>query len=416
MLYIQNLLYISPKFPALSLVFEQNEMLGIQNCGVKLTIASCRNSSFSEAHKFVKPLLENVIYPDYKNIFWGFLLLLFKKPVSLLVILGFTLISSINIFAIRENVAALFFTLGWYPHLVNREESIDWIHADFGKGTATVALMLSEVTKKPFSFKVHAFDIYDQRLKYVDLLYKFKLIRASLIFSVHNYGKQIILQKSPQYEQKLIVNYTAIRPNDFQVIPPYLNSRRFVALGRLVPKKGFDVLVKASAILRSKGENFIVDIYGSGLEEENIRCLIVKHNLQDIVNLKGKYKNEELPEILADCIALLAPSVIDKNGDMDGIPTVIYEAMALGRTVISSRISGIPEVVQEGVNGLLCEAGNTDEIAQAMYYLLSNKDLAFQMGLNARQLVEKNHNYINTAKLLIETINIYLEMTECKKL
>jgi len=402
---IQEILYISPKFPALSLVFEQNEMLGIRNCSVNITIASCRKSSLTEAHEFVQPLLENVIYPNYKNIFFGLLLSMSKSPVSLLKIFTFTFIASINIFAIKKNIAALLFTLGWYPYLVNRQQKIDWIHADFGKGTATIALMLSKLLKCPFSFKVHAFDIYDKSLIHIDFLQNIKIKQASLIFSVHLYGKQRLLEISPKCEQKVRVNYTAIRPNDFQVITPVLSSKKFIALGRLVPKKGFDILIKASKILRNNGETFVVDIYGSGLEEQKLINLIKVNNLEEIINLKGKYKNEELPEILNDCIALVAPSVMDKNGDMDGVPTVIYEAMALGRAVISSKLSGIPEVIKESINGYLCEPGNIEQLAKTMHHLLSNPDISFKMGHEGRKWVEKNHDYITNAKLFIEAMN-----------
>ncbi|KST66014.1 glycosyltransferase [Mastigocoleus testarum] len=405
---IKQLLYISPQFPAVSLVFEQNEMLGIQNSGVNITIASCRNSSCTEAHEFAIPLLKHVIYPNYNNIFLGFVLLLFRSPISLLRILTFTLIASINILAIKKNLAALLFTLGWYPYLLNKEQSFDWIHADFGKGTATVALMLSEVLKCPFSFKVHAFDIYDKSLEYVDFLKKIKIKCAILIFSEHEYGKQKLLEISPKCEKKIKVNYTAIRPNDFQELIPVLTSKKFIALGRLVSKKGFDVLIKASAILNNRGENFVVDIYGYGLEEQNLKKLIKINNLQEIVNLKGKYKNEQLPEMLKDCIALVAPSVIDKNGDMDGIPTVIYEAMALGRAIITSKLSGIPEVIKENINGYLCEPGNIEELAEKMHFLLLNPHISLKMGIEGRKLVEKNHDYITNAKLLLNQMNNYV--------
>ena len=404
---IKHLLYVSPQFPALSLVFEQNEMLGIRNCGVNITITSCRNSSLTEAHEFVEPLLENVIYPNHKNVLLGTSLLLLKSPISLLRILIFTLIASINILTIKKNIAALLFTLGWYPYLSNREQSFDWIHADFGKGTATVALMLSEILRCPFSFKVHAFDIYDKSLNNIDFLQHIKIKHASLIFSEHEYGKQKLLEISSKYEQKIKVNYTAIRPDDFQALVPVLTSKKFIALGRLVSKKGFDVLIKASAILRDRGENFVVDIYGSGLEEENLKKLIEVNNLQEIVNLKGKYKNEQLPEMLSECIALVAPSVMDKNGDMDGIPTVIYEAMALGKAVISSKLSGIPEIIEDSINGYLCEPGNIEELAEKMSYLLSNKNVSFKMGFEGRKLIENNHHYITNSKLFIREINSY---------
>jgi glycosyltransferase involved in cell wall biosynthesis len=265
--------------------------------------------------------------------------------------------------------------------------------------------MLSELLKCPFSFKVHAFDIYDRSMKYLDLLKNIKLIRANLIFSAHENGKKEIMKLSPTWESKIRVNYTAIRPDDFQIIDPCLDSKRFVALGRLVPKKGFLCLIEASAILYKRGEKFTVDIYGSGSEENNLKKLIEMNNLQEVVYLKGKYKNENLPTILTDCIALVMASIMDKNGDMDGIPTVIYEAMALGRLVIASRISGIPEVVKENITGYLIEPGNFEELAQKMSYALAYPEISFQIGKEGRNLVEQNHDYRKNAELFIDAIN-----------
>jgi colanic acid/amylovoran biosynthesis glycosyltransferase len=412
---LQNLLYISPKFPHLSLVFEQNEMLGI-NDNVNMSILSCRNSSLSEMHQFTQNLQDKVIYPNFRDVLLGFFLCLIKSPKSLLRVLIYTLLSLANLanpLAIKKNLAALILTLGWYPSLVNNTTTYDWIHADFGQGTATVALMLSELIKCPFSFKVHAFDIYDKRIKHLDLLKTIKLMKANLIFSEHEEGKKEIMKLSAGLKNKIRVNYTAVRTDDFYTLDPCLDSKRFVALGRLVPKKGFSVLIKASAILYQRGEKFTVDIYGSGPEENNLKNLIEVNNLQEIIYLKGKYKNENLPSLLTDCIALVMPSVMDKNGDMDGIPTVIYEAMALGRSVIASRISGIPEVVKENITGYLIEKGNFEDLAQKMSYVLAHPEASFQIGKQGRNLVEQNHEYRKNAKLFIDEINNNLR---CKDL
>src|SRR5262249_44515042 len=130
---------------------------------------------------------------------------------------------------------------------------------------------------------------------------------------------------------------------NFHPLPPARNSRRFIALGRLVQKKGFDVLIRAAAMLADRGVLVQVDIYGSGPEKRALQALIEELGQQRNVCLRGAYANEALPAMLDDCVALVAPSVEDAWGDMDGVPTVIYEAMALARPVIASRLSVIRE-------------------------------------------------------------------------
>ncbi|MCU0548155.1 MAG: glycosyltransferase [Leptolyngbya sp. Prado105] len=322
-------------------------------------------------------------------------------------ILFYALISALNPFRLNKAIGALLLVLGWYRALAAKDKQYDWIHADFGKGTATVALMLSEVLKCPFSFKVHAFDIYSTDLNNLDLLQRIKLNRAAIVFSEHNFGRQKLLDIFPECDQKIQVNYTAIRTNDFQPLSSNPLSRRFVALGRLVPKKGFSVLIEAASILKSMGENVAVDIYGSGSEEQELLRLIEQYHLNDSVQLKGRYKNDDLQEILTDYLAVIVPSVVCKNGDMDGVPTVIYEAMALGRSVIASSLSGIPEIVKNGENGYLVQPGDAQELASKMKALIVAPHLASQMGMQGRKLVEIDHDYLTNSRTLISAINLY---------
>jgi glycosyltransferase involved in cell wall biosynthesis len=375
---------------------------------IDLTILSCRSvstSDQSQTHEFIVPLLQYVVYPKKLDIIQGLFIVFLSKPLVLVKLLLRTLQGSLNIFSAHKVIAAFLYTLGWIKFLSDRKSQPEWIHADFGQHSATVAFMLSQFFNIPFSFKVHAFDIYDRRLQNLDLLQITKLNHAKIIFSEHGYGKQFLSNLAPHLEEKIIVNYTSIRPDDFQVLPPSMKHYRFVALGRLVPKKGFNFLIEAVSILHDEGHNLVVDILGSGPEETRLKALIEEKKVQNIVNLLGSYKNEELPNILSDCLAVIVPSITDKNGDMDGIPTVIYEAMALGRPVIASKISGIPEVVLDEVNGYLVDPGDATQIASKIRQFILNDNIFVKMGLNGRQKVECEHNYIHNAKSMIDHIN-----------
>jgi len=157
--------------------------------------------------------------------------------------------------------------------------------------------------------------------------------------------------------------------------------------------------------MNSGSERFVVDIYGSGPEEGSLNEMIQSSGLQNTVNLKGIYKNEDLPKMLSNSLAIIVPSVIDESGDMDGIPTVIYEAMTLGRAVIASRISGIPEVVLNNINGYLVDSGDAPQLANRMDDMLKNPTISFSMGKKGRRLVERNHDYVINARALIEEID-----------
>ena len=399
-----RLAYISPKFPSLSLVFEQNEILGIYKSNIELEILSCRQYSADEQHSFVTPLLSFSNYPNKYLILRGFWRVFANKPLTFVNILALAVLGCLNLLAAPKIIGSFLFSLGWYELLSSDANRPNWIHADFGMNTATTALMLSLLLDCPYSFKVHAFDIASTSLKHYDLLGKIKYSKASLIFSEHKYGAGIVLQKYPFIDDKLRVNYSSIRPQDFNKLPSSPQSKRFVALGRLVYKKGFHILIEAAASLREKGLNIKIDIYGSGSEEESLSDLITSRKLESTVKLCGRYNNEALPEMLYDCLALVVPSVIAPDGNIDGVPTVIYEAMSLGRAVISSYLSGIPEVIEDGKNGLLFTPGDADQLAKKMEYLLHNPTVKEYMEERARLLVEEKHDYLLNSKKMIKCI------------
>lgn len=408
---LEKILYVSPKFPEVSMVFEQNEILGIQKNGIDVTVLSCRRiskSDLTKMHDFARPILDYTIHPNYKDVLYGVILSLIRSPKAFIKVILYLITALGNPFAIPKTFAAFLLSFGWYPVL--SRERYDWIHADFGKGSATVALILSTLLDCQFSFKVHAFDIYDRSLIYLDLLKTVKVKQAGLIFSEHEYGRGVLSKSAGGYEEKIKVNYTSVRTGDFLPLEPQLGSKRFVALGRLVPKKGFAVLVKAVTILINSGERLIVDIYGSGPEAVSLNKMIHSKGLQNVIHLKGMYKNDDLPKLLSDSLAIIVPSVMDKSGDMDGVPTVIYEAMALGRAVIASRISGIPEIVHNDINGYLVNPGDPVQLADRMSQILENPQMCLAMGNEGRRLVEKNHEYILNANALIGAIDDFLHL------
>ena len=398
---VRRLCYISPRFPSLSMVFEQNEILGLIDSGVDVQVVVCRKPSrrdWRELHSFARPIVPRAVYPDLRRLPVG-LLRAARYPGKLARCFWWCLSSARNPLAFPKIFGALVVALMALSH--DEIYSVDWIHADFGQHSATVALFLSAVLNRPFSFKVHAFDIFDRHPLRADTLRCRKLKSAQIVFSVHEFGRRWLAQTGEIDFSKTIVNRVAVRTREFSPLPEASTSRRFVALGRLVRKKGFDVLIRATAMLAARGVPVEVDIYGSGPEKEALHALIEEFDLDQRVCLRGPYTNESLPDMLADCVALVAPSVRDPWGDMDGVPTVIYEAMVLARPVIASALSGIPEVVHQELNGLLVTPGSAPELAEAMDRLLRDPVLAATLGRAGRTFVVQEHDNTITAERLL---------------
>ncbi|MEL6102173.1 MAG: glycosyltransferase [Pseudomonadota bacterium] len=167
---------------------------------------------------------------------------------------------------------------------------------------------------------------------------------------------------------------------------------RLLSVCRLVEKKGLDVAIEALAMLRERQPeiDWRYDIGGDGPFGQALQTLVTKHGLGDRVRFLGALPHDETLRRIAVADALLAPSVTAADGDQEGIPVILMEAMALGTVVCSTRHSGIPELVEDGVSGLLAEEGDVTGFARCLMALLTT-DAAF-LASNARQTVLRAFN------------------------
>jgi colanic acid/amylovoran biosynthesis glycosyltransferase len=169
-----------------------------------------------------------------------------------------------------------------------------------------------------------------------------------------------------------------------------------IAVGRLIAKKGFVDLLRACRLLMERGKSFRCEIIGEGPLEQELRKEIAQFDLQDFVELPGAKPQHEIREHLAAATAFVLPSVIDPDGGMDNLPTVIMEAMAAGLPVVSTSVGGIPEMVIENETGFLEPPGDIAALAVSIERLFDDIGLARRLGeggfQRARELfsIEKN--------------------------
>ncbi len=166
-----------------------------------------------------------------------------------------------------------------------------------------------------------------------------------------------------------------------------------LALGRLVPKKGFDILIVAfGALLRTCPEAQLV-IGGTGPQAQDLERLARQHGLEKHLHLVGPIPWQNVPGFLAMADVFVLPSVHDPAGNVDGLPTVLLEAMAVGKPVVASRIAGVPLVIEDGVNGLLCPQGDADTLSRQMAMLLAESELRKRLGRAACAAVVEHFNW-----------------------
>jgi colanic acid/amylovoran biosynthesis glycosyltransferase len=173
---------------------------------------------------------------------------------------------------------------------------------------------------------------------------------------------------------------------------PYRDPRerppRVVGIGRLVEKKGFGVLVEAAALLAERGTRLAVDIVGAGELEETLARQIELRGLADSVRLLGPRPQAEIARTLSEAAAFAAPCVVGRDGNRDGLPTTLLEAMALGTPCVSTDVTGIPEILRDGETGLVVPQNDAQALAAALARLLGSPELRVSLAQRARRRIE----------------------------
>jgi glycosyltransferase involved in cell wall biosynthesis len=276
-------------------------------------------------------------------------------------------------------------------HLLDAPD-VRHLHAHYAHGSTTVAWLAARITGLSFSFTAHAKDVYSESLNPAGLLRR-KLLQARFAVTCTGAGADHLRRIAPTAHVHLVYHGLA---DDLQRAcereperTPRNGALRLLGVGRLVEKKGFDTLVDACAELRRDGIPFVATIAGpDGPHGPRVRERIAAHGLGDQIHLAGPMSQLELLDEYTRADVLCLPCRI-VGADRDGIPNVLVEAMASGTPVLSTAISGIPELVTEEVDGLLVAPGDPGAIAAALRRLYEDPALGARLGGAARDTVRE---------------------------
>lgn len=277
------------------------------------------------------------------------------------------------------------------------------LHAHFAHGTTTVTWLASIITGQPFSFTGHAKDIYAESLNPAGLLRR-KLLAAEFAITCTEANVRHLREVAPEATVHRIyhgLNADIARLLDGAAPSPRGNGRlRLLGVGRLVEKKGFDVLVEACKILDRRGVPFEAAIVGQdGDHGALLRERIHRLGLDGRVTLPGAAGQEQLYEEYRHASAVCLPCRLLAE-DRDGIPNVLVEAMACGAPVVSTGVSGIPELVADGENGLLVPPDDPDALAEALIRLHEDPALAERLARAGEETVRERFDGDRLARRL----------------
>lgn len=260
------------------------------------------------------------------------------------------------------------------------------VHAHFASVATTVARMAARFAGIPFSFTAHAKDIFHESVDPAD--FRRKLGDAAAVVTVSDHNLRYLRDTYGQAANHARRIYNGLHLDDFLFSPPRERENLVIAVGRLVEKKGFDDLIRAMALLRDNGSTTRCEIVGAGEMEHELRTLIANYRLENRVALVGPLPQTEVMKRVASAAVLAAPCVNGTDGNRDGLPTVLLEAMALGTPCISTRVAGIPEAILDGKTGLLVQERDVAGIAAAILRLVGDADLRCVLAESARRLIE----------------------------
>jgi glycosyltransferase involved in cell wall biosynthesis len=275
---------------------------------------------------------------------------------------------------------------------------ITHLHAHFGTSAAEAARLAARACGLPYSFTAHARDIFHVEVDAQALATR--IAEARQVVTVSDFNLAHLREHFPAHAARIVRIYNGI---DLRQIAPDLDSVReplILGVGRLVEKKGFADLIDACARLTGLSCPWRCVIAGGGPLQTDLQARIDALGLADRIRLAGPQPPARVAALMRRAAVLAAPCIVGADGDRDGLPTVLLEAMALGCPVVATDVTGIPELVVEGVTGRLLRQRRPGELALALADLLHDPAGARRLALGGRDWVERHFDiHVNAERL-----------------
>ena len=371
--------YVLKMYPRFSETFIVSELLAHEEAGTDIEIFSLRHAIDGRFHETLARVRAPVTYLPHSGL----------KAVELWETIatthhalpGFwTAFEAANGEDVRDVYQALLLAR------MVRERGITHLHAHFGSLATTVARLAACFARVPYSFTAHAKDLFHESVQPDDL--RRKLNNAAAVVTVSDYNVSYLQEHFGPAARRVHRIYNGLDLQHFAYAAPAERPARIVAVGRLIEKKGFGDLVDACAILKRRQRAFRCEIVGAGLLEAELQAQIKALGLADCVEMLGPRPQGEVIALMRAAAVFAAPCVVGEDGNRDGLPTVLLEAMALGTPCVSTDVTGIPEVITDGETGLMVSQNNPAALADAIERLLDHSDLRVHLATNARRLIE----------------------------
>ena len=331
--------YILKMYPRFSETFIVNEILELEKQGVDVRIYSLRKPDDGRFHASLARVKANVIYtPEYPDKEFERVqdaeADVFVAQPERYIKLKCYAESRGHPYAIKRFQQACVIA----AHLLRHP--VDAIHAHFASSATRVANYVHQLIDLPYSFTAHAKDIYHKEVKPHSLAAK--MTAARFVVTVSQFNKVYLKQLIGGETADIRCLYNGINLSKFKPSTRIRSSNLILGVGRLVEKKGFDVLIDACALLAKWNLDFRCEIIGKGDLHQSLQSQIFRLGLADRVSLVGPRPQEQVVKAYHRAAIFALPCIVGRDGNRDGLPTVLLEAMASGLPVVSTNLTGNP--------------------------------------------------------------------------
>jgi colanic acid/amylovoran biosynthesis glycosyltransferase len=409
--------FIVGQFPALSETFILNQITGLIDRGYEVDIYADSPRIENKVHPDIKKynLLDKCHYrfvPENKllRLMKGIVIFItnfYKNPKALL--------QSLNFLKYGKEALSLRPLYTTVSFLNNKSYDYDVVYCHFGPlGNLGAILKDIGVIKGKVVTTFHGHDLSAYLKIEGNNVYNFLFKKGDLFLPISERWKRKLIELGCD-EKKILVHRMGIDTRKFEFLPRRYEegkNLKLLTIARLVEKKGVEYGVRAVAKLLKKYPNIEYRIVGDGPLKKEIEQLIANLNVGEKIKLLGWREQEEITHLLKDTHIFLAPSVTSKDGDQEGIPVVLMEALAMGIPVVTTQHSGIPELVKDGESGYLVPERDVEALAQKLEFLALRPKIWSKMGEAGRKFVERHYD-IN--KLNDKLVNIFDQITQSKQ-
>jgi len=399
MIAARRVAYLVKRFPRLSETFVLNEFLEVRQNGSELRLYALLDPGERVVHPEALQLVPEVGYLNLSGRPWRSRWRLLRgaaaqaatRPAGLARVLLALLTVHRSIPSVRHAVEGL-----WLAREL-RKRNVTHLHAHFAHSPAAVAYLCRLAGGPPFSFSAHAKDLYTT-------LPRNLRIRASaacfVVTCTESNGRYLRELLADDAEVPVHVVHHGTDLKRFHPAARRPEAGLIVSVGRLVPKKGYTILLEALCRVASAGDDFRFEVYGGGPQRDDLETMADRLRLNGRVRFHGARPSNDIAAAYARAALFVLAPLILEDGDRDGIPNVLVEAMAAGVPVISTRISGIPELIEDGIDGILVEPGDTEALTAAIARLLDDTALAAQLALAGRRKVERHFDLVTNSRAI----------------